>query len=114
VKTNAKVSGTPSALPPPVWVTKKNYPLLFKDGFVKRSQLCVGIYAKHCSQPPLRSSGGRLSRRPPHPHREPSMPDVPTLDEERPRGVVPPKVPVDAEVLRPADGSERPERAASQ
>ena len=49
VKTNAKVSGTPSVLLAPVWVTKKNYTLLFKEGFVKRSQVCVGPYAKYCA-----------------------------------------------------------------
>jgi D-xylose transport system substrate-binding protein len=48
VKTNAKVSGTPSILLTPVWVTKHNYKLLFKDGFVKRGQVCVGIYKKYC------------------------------------------------------------------
>jgi D-xylose transport system substrate-binding protein len=48
VKTNGKVSGTPSVLLKPVWVTKQNYKLLFKDGFVKRSQVCVGAYKKHC------------------------------------------------------------------
>ena len=49
VKTNAKVSGTPSVLLTPVWVTKRNYTLLFKEGFVKRSQVCVGAYAKDCT-----------------------------------------------------------------
>jgi D-xylose transport system substrate-binding protein len=49
VKTNGNVSGTRSVLLKPVWVTKKNYPLLFKDGFVKRSQVCVGAYRKYCT-----------------------------------------------------------------
>ena len=48
VQTNGKVSGTPSVLLNPVWVTKKNYKILFKDGFVKRSQVCVGVYKKYC------------------------------------------------------------------
>jgi D-xylose transport system substrate-binding protein len=48
VKTNGKVSGTPSVLLKPVWVTKKNYTLLFKDGFVKKSQVCVGVYKRYC------------------------------------------------------------------
>ena len=48
VKTNGKVSGTPSILLTPVWITKKNYKLLFKEGFVKKSQVCVGQYAKYC------------------------------------------------------------------
>jgi D-xylose transport system substrate-binding protein len=45
---NTKVSGTPSVLLTPVWVTKKNYKLLFKDGALKRSQVCIGQYAKYC------------------------------------------------------------------
>jgi D-xylose transport system substrate-binding protein len=48
VKTNGKVSGTPSILLTPVWITKHNYKLLFKDGFVKKSQVCSGTYAKFC------------------------------------------------------------------
>jgi D-xylose transport system substrate-binding protein len=49
VKTNGTVSGTKSILLTPVWVTKANYPLLFREGFVKKSQVCVGIYKKYCS-----------------------------------------------------------------
>jgi D-xylose transport system substrate-binding protein len=45
---NSKVSGTPSILLTPVWVTKKNYKLLFREGFLKRSQVCIGTYAKYC------------------------------------------------------------------
>jgi D-xylose transport system substrate-binding protein len=45
---NGKVSGTPSILLTPVWVTKKNYKLLFREGFLKRSQVCVGQYRKFC------------------------------------------------------------------
>jgi D-xylose transport system substrate-binding protein len=48
VKTNGTVSGTPSILLTPVWVTKANYTILFRDKFVKRSQVCVGNYAKYC------------------------------------------------------------------
>jgi D-xylose transport system substrate-binding protein len=48
VATNGKVSGTPSILLTPVWVTKANYQLLFTDGFVKKSQVCVGTYAQYC------------------------------------------------------------------
>jgi D-xylose transport system substrate-binding protein len=48
VKTNGTVSGTKSILLTPVWVTKKNYKLLFKDGFVKRAQVCIGKYKKFC------------------------------------------------------------------
>jgi D-xylose transport system substrate-binding protein len=45
---NGKVSGTKSILLTPVWITKANYKLLFKDGFLKRSQVCNGQYAKYC------------------------------------------------------------------
>jgi D-xylose transport system substrate-binding protein len=48
VKTSGKVSGTPSILLTPVWVTKANYTLLFKEGFVKRTDVCKGTYAKFC------------------------------------------------------------------
>ena len=45
---NGKVSGTKSILLTPVWVTKANYKILFKDGFLKKGQVCVGQYAKYC------------------------------------------------------------------
>ena len=45
---NGKVSGTKSVLLKPVWITKANYKKLFADGFLKRSQVCNGIYAKYC------------------------------------------------------------------
>jgi len=45
---NGKTSGTPSILLTPVWVTKANYKLLFTEGFLKRSQVCIGQYAKYC------------------------------------------------------------------
>ena len=45
---NGKTSGTKSILLTPVWVTKKNYKLLFTEGFLKRSQVCVGEYKKYC------------------------------------------------------------------
>jgi D-xylose transport system substrate-binding protein len=48
VKTNGTVSGTPSILLTPVWVTKANYKILFTDKFLKKSQVCVGTYAKYC------------------------------------------------------------------
>jgi D-xylose transport system substrate-binding protein len=47
--TNNKVRNVPSVLLTPVWVTKKNYTLLFRDGFLKKSQVCVGQYKKLCS-----------------------------------------------------------------
>jgi D-xylose transport system substrate-binding protein len=45
---NGKTSGTPSILLKPVWITKKNYKLLFTEGFLKKSQVCTGIYKKYC------------------------------------------------------------------
>jgi D-xylose transport system substrate-binding protein len=48
VKTNGKVSGTPSVLLTPQWVTKANHNILFTDNFVKKSAVCVGAYKKYC------------------------------------------------------------------
>jgi len=48
VKTNGKVSGTPSVLLTPVWITTKNYKLLFTEGFLKKKDVCKGSYAKYC------------------------------------------------------------------
>ena len=48
VKTNGKVSGTPSILLTPQWITKANVSVLYKDGFVKKSDVCKGSYAKYC------------------------------------------------------------------
>ncbi len=48
VKTNGKVSGTPSVLLTPVWVTKANHKIVFKEGFLKKSQVCVGKFAQYC------------------------------------------------------------------
>jgi D-xylose transport system substrate-binding protein len=45
---NNTVSGTKSILLTPVWITKANYKLLFKEGFLKKSQVCNGSYAKYC------------------------------------------------------------------
>jgi D-xylose transport system substrate-binding protein len=45
---NGTVSGTKSILLTPVWITKANYKLLFKEGFLKRGQVCNGQYAKYC------------------------------------------------------------------
>ena len=45
---NGQVSGTKSILLTPVWVTKSNYKILFTEGFLKRAQVCNGIYAKYC------------------------------------------------------------------
>jgi D-xylose transport system substrate-binding protein len=33
---------------PVVWITKANYKRLFTDKFLKKSQVCVGTYAKYC------------------------------------------------------------------
>jgi D-xylose transport system substrate-binding protein len=45
---NKKVNGMPSIILKPVWITTKNYKLLFKEGFLKKSQVCKGIYRKYC------------------------------------------------------------------
>ena len=53
VQTNGAVSNgdrqVPSVLLTPVSITKKNYTLLFDDGFLKRNEVCVGRYAKYCA-----------------------------------------------------------------
>jgi D-xylose transport system substrate-binding protein len=46
---NTTVSGTKSILLKPVWITKKNYKLLFDDGALKKSEVCTGQYAQYCS-----------------------------------------------------------------
>jgi D-xylose transport system substrate-binding protein len=33
---------------PVVWITKANYTRLFTDGFLKKSQVCVGTYKQYC------------------------------------------------------------------
>ncbi|HST17159.1 MAG TPA: substrate-binding domain-containing protein [Gaiellaceae bacterium] len=48
VPTTGKVSGTPSILLTPQWVTKSNYKILFTDGFLKPSQICTGDYKQYC------------------------------------------------------------------
>jgi D-xylose transport system substrate-binding protein len=48
-KTNNKARDVPSILLKPIWITKANYKLLFKDGFLKRAQVCVGVYKKYCT-----------------------------------------------------------------
>jgi D-xylose transport system substrate-binding protein len=48
VATNGKTSGTPSVLLTPIWITKRNVGLLYKDGFVKKAVVCKGEYKKYC------------------------------------------------------------------
>jgi D-xylose transport system substrate-binding protein len=52
VKTNARISNgsrnVPSIFLKPVTITKKNYKLLFKEGFLKKSQVCIGTFKKLC------------------------------------------------------------------
>jgi D-xylose transport system substrate-binding protein len=38
----------PTKTIPVEWITKKNYTSLFKEGFLKKSDVCVGAYAKYC------------------------------------------------------------------
>jgi D-xylose transport system substrate-binding protein len=49
VFTNGMVSHTPSVLLTPSWITKANYKTLFSDGFLKKADVCKGIYTKYCS-----------------------------------------------------------------
>jgi len=48
VSASQKVSGTPSVLLTPVWITKSNVSLLYRDNFVKKSEVCKGSYAQYC------------------------------------------------------------------
>ena len=48
VATTSKVSGTPSVLLTPQWITKANVNVLYSDNFVKKSDVCKGAYAKYC------------------------------------------------------------------
>ena len=32
----------------PIWITKRNVGLLYKDGFVKKAVVCKGEYKKYC------------------------------------------------------------------
>jgi D-xylose transport system substrate-binding protein len=52
VKTNGKVSNgvrnVPSVLLTPLWITKKNYKIVFTAHALKRSQVCIGEYKKYC------------------------------------------------------------------
>ena len=38
----------PTLTLPVVWITKANYTRLFTDGFLKKSQVCVGTYKQYC------------------------------------------------------------------
>jgi D-xylose transport system substrate-binding protein len=38
----------PTLTLPVVWITKANYKRLFTDGFLKKSQVCVGTYKQYC------------------------------------------------------------------
>jgi D-xylose transport system substrate-binding protein len=39
----------PTLALPVTWITKKNYKLLFTQGWIKKSDVCVGQYAKYCT-----------------------------------------------------------------
>jgi D-xylose transport system substrate-binding protein len=49
-KSNDTAREVPSVLLKPVAITKSNVDLPIKDGFVKRSEVCVGKYATFCSK----------------------------------------------------------------
>jgi D-xylose transport system substrate-binding protein len=52
VKTNSTINNgsrqVPSIFLKPVSITKANYTLLFRDGFLKKSEVCKGTYRKYC------------------------------------------------------------------
>jgi len=47
-KTNQVRKGEPTIALPVVWITKANYKRLFTDQFLKRSEVCVGKFARYC------------------------------------------------------------------
>jgi D-xylose transport system substrate-binding protein len=47
-KTNNGKGNVPSFLATPTWITKKNINLLYKDGQLKKSEVCVGSYKIYC------------------------------------------------------------------
>ncbi len=46
--TNNGVRNVPSVLATPIWITKANINLLYKDGQLKKSEVCVGSYKQYC------------------------------------------------------------------
>jgi len=46
--TNNGVRNVPSVLTTPTWITKANIGLLYKDGQLKKSEVCVGSYKQYC------------------------------------------------------------------
>jgi D-xylose transport system substrate-binding protein len=38
----------PTQTIPVIWITKANYKRLFTDGFLKKSQVCIGTYKQYC------------------------------------------------------------------
>ena len=38
----------PTLTLPVTWITKKNYKTLFTQGWLKKSDVCVGVYKKYC------------------------------------------------------------------
>ena len=47
-KVNDGVRDVPSVLLTPTWITKANYKVLFTEGFLKKADVCNGMYAKYC------------------------------------------------------------------
>ena len=47
-RTNNGKSNVPSILNTPIWITKKNVSILFKDGTLKKSDVCSGTYKIYC------------------------------------------------------------------
>jgi D-xylose transport system substrate-binding protein len=50
VVTNDMVKDTPTIFLDSTWITKENYTILFKEGFLKRADVCTGKYAKYCKK----------------------------------------------------------------
>ena len=47
-KVNGQSKGKPALIIPVSAITKANYTRLFRDGVLKRSEVCTGEYKKYC------------------------------------------------------------------
>jgi len=47
-RTNNGKGNVPSFLATPTWITKKNINILYKDGQLKKSEVCIGTYKIYC------------------------------------------------------------------
>jgi D-xylose transport system substrate-binding protein len=70
-KTNDTARDVPSVLLTPEAITKDNVKVVFDDGFLKPSEVCVGKYASLCQQAGITSQDGERGAGAAAPHRQP-------------------------------------------